>query len=69
MRPCRGLCWADAVLGEVFSGNSWGKGGITVVQNLLQPVFKELWTQGSSAGGLTLAQGQDILQLEKNKII
>lgn len=50
MSPCRGTCQADAVLGEVFSGNLWGTGGITVVQNLLQPVFKELWSQDPVLG-------------------
>lgn len=44
IRPRRGTCQADTVLGEVFSGNLQATSGIFIVQNALQLVFKQFRT-------------------------
>ena len=48
--PCRGRCQADTVLGEVVSGNLQATGGVSIVQNVLQPVFEQLGSQGPVLG-------------------
>lgn len=50
IRPHRGMCRAGTVLGEVFSGNLQATGGISIVQNVLQPVFEQLRTQDPVLG-------------------